>query len=110
MPRSLSRKIAIGLVTACVVVAAPAASIALSLLVSPAQAVQTAGQSLELSAGPPTLTAAGPGTLALFGQSIPTTQQFAGPIRPRLLWAQVTHYDQLLLALKQPEHLGRDLR
>ncbi|MGA7989585.1 MAG: GDSL-type esterase/lipase family protein [Candidatus Dormiibacterota bacterium] len=110
MSRSLRRKLAIALVTACVVIAVPAASIALSLLVSPPQAVQTAGQSLELSAGPPTLTAAGPGTLALFGQSIPTTQQFAGPIRPRLQWAQVTHYDQLLEALKEPRTLGEDLR
>jgi lysophospholipase L1-like esterase len=109
VPRPLSRKIAIALVTACVVLAVPA-SIALSLLVSPPQAVQTAGQSLELSAGPPTLTTAGPGTLALFGQSIPTTQQFAGPIRPRLQWAQVTHYDQLLVALREPGGLGQDLR
>ncbi len=110
MPRSLSRKIEIALVAACVVLAVPAASIALSLLVSPPQAVQTAGQSLELSAEPPTLTTTGPGTLALFGQSIPTTQQFTGPIRPRLQWAQVTHYDQLLLALREPRSLGQDLR
>jgi hypothetical protein len=110
VPRSLSRKLVVTLVAGCVLLAVPLASIALSLLVSPPQAIQTAGQSLELSAGPPTLTAAGPGTLALFGQSIPTTQQFAGPIRPRLQWAQITHYDQLLLALREPRALGQDLR
>jgi hypothetical protein len=87
----------------------PLASIEISLLVSPAQDVETAGQALALSAGPST-TASGHGTLELFGQSIPTTQLFAGPVRPRLLWAEVTHYDELLLALKQPQHLGQDLR
>jgi lysophospholipase L1-like esterase len=87
----------------------PLASIEISLLVAPAQNVEAAGQSLALSAEP-AASASGPGTLELFGQSIPTTQQFSGPIRPRLLWAEVTHYDELLLALKQPEHLGQDLR
>jgi GDSL-like Lipase/Acylhydrolase family len=94
----------------CAAVAVPLASIELSLLITPAQGVQTAGQSLQLSAGPPSLSASGAGTLELFGQSIPTTQQFSGPIRPRLHWAEVTHYDQLLQALKQPAHLGQALR
>jgi lysophospholipase L1-like esterase len=87
----------------------PIASIEIALLVSPAQNVEAGGQSLALSAGP-SVSTSGPGTLELFGQSIPTTQQFSGPIRPRLLWAEVTHYDQLLQALRQPEHLGQDLR
>lgn len=93
----------------CVAVVIPLASLEISLLVSPAQNVEAAGQSLALSAGP-SATTSGPGTLELFGQSIPTTQLFSGPIRPRLLWAEVTHYDQLLLALKQPQHVGQDLR
>jgi hypothetical protein len=109
MPRSLSHKIGLALVALCFVVAVPLASIEIALLVSPPQSIQTAGQSLELSAGP-ALSTSGPGTLALFGQSIPTTQQFSGPIRPRLQWAEVTHYDQLLLALRQPRDLGQDLR
>ena len=110
MPRSLSRKIGAALIALCVVLVAPLAGIGISLLVTPAESIQTAGQSLELSAGPPSLSSSGPGTLALFGQSIPTTQQFAGPIRPRLQWSEVTHYDQLLLALRQPRDLGQDLR
>lgn len=109
MPRSVSHKIGVALTAICVVLLVPLASIVISLLVSPAELIQTAGQSLELSAGP-SLSTSGPGTLALFGQSIPTTQQFAGPIRPRLQWAEVTHYDQLLLALRQPHDLGQDLR
>src|ERR1019366_1660005 len=95
--------------TLALVVAVPLASIEISLLASPAQNIEAAGQALALSAGPSASTS-GPGTLELFGQSIPTTQQFSGPIRPRLLWAEVTHYDELLRALKQPEHLGEALR
>jgi GDSL-like Lipase/Acylhydrolase family len=96
-------------VALCLAVVIPLASIEISLLIAPAQNIDAAGQSLGLSAGPSASTS-GPGTLELFGQSIPTTQQFSGPIRPRLMWAEVTHYDELLLALKQPEHLGQDLR
>lgn len=106
---SLSRIASVLVVTLCLAVLIPLASIEISLLISPSQNVETAGQSLALSAGPSASTS-GPGSLELFGQSIPTTQDFAGPIRPRLLWAEVTHYDELLLALKQPEHLGEDLR
>jgi hypothetical protein len=106
---SLARAAAVVALTICVGVVIPLASIGLSLLVSPPQNVETAGQSLALSAGPSASTS-GPGTLELFGQSIPTTQDFSGPIRPRLLWAEVTHYNELLLALRQPEHLGQDLR
>ena len=102
----LATVLAVGL---CLAVVIPLAGIEISLLVSPAQNVDAAGQSLALSAGPSASTS-GSGTLELFGQSIPTTQQFSGPIRPRLLWAEVTHYDELLLALKQPQHLGQDLR
>ena len=104
-----SRIVSILALALCLAVVIPLASIEIALLVSPAQNVEAGGQSLALSAGPSSSTS-GPGTLELFGQSIPTTQQFSGPIRPRLLWAEVTHYDELLLALKQPEHLGQDLR
>jgi len=105
----ISRIAGVVAVTLWLALVIPLASIEISLLVSPSQGVDAAGQSLTVSASPAASTS-GPGTLELFGQSIPTTQQFSGPIRPRLLWAQVTHYDQLLLALKQPEHLGKDLR
>ena len=98
------------LLAAFIVVVVPFASIEISLLASPAQNVQAGGQSLELGADPLALSTSGPGTLELFGQSIPTTLQFRGPIRPRLRWAEVTHYDQLLLALRQPQQLGQDLR
>src|SRR5580704_17426496 len=105
----ISRIVSTVAVTLWLALVVPLASIEISLLVSPSQNLEAGGQSLALSAGPVASTS-GPGTLELFGQSIPTTQQFSGPIRPRLLWAEVTHYDQLLQALRQPEHLGQDLR
>ncbi|HEY8673639.1 MAG TPA: GDSL-type esterase/lipase family protein [Candidatus Dormibacteraeota bacterium] len=98
------------LLAAAIVVLVPFAGIEISLLAAPPQTVQAGGQSLQLGADPLAVSTSGPGTLELFGQSIPTTVQFQGPIRPRLHWAEVTHYDQLLRALKQPERLGQDLR
>jgi hypothetical protein len=106
---SISRIAAIVAVTVWLAAVIPLVSIEAALLIAPAQNVEAAGQALSLSAGPSASTS-GPGTLELFGQSIPTTQQFSGPIRPRLLWAEVTHYDELLRALRQPQHLGEDLR
>src|ERR1022692_5173924 len=106
---SISRIASIVAVGVCLAAVIPLVSIEASLLIAPPQNVEAAGQSLALSAGPSASTS-GPGTLELFGQSIPTTQQFSGPIRPRLLWAEVTHYDELLLALRQPQHVGQDLR
>src|SRR5580692_7210290 len=106
---SISRLLSIAVVVLGLAIVIPLASIEVSLLVSPAQNVEAGGQSLALSAGP-SASASGPGTLELFGQSIPTTQQFSGPIRPRLLWAEVTHYDELLAALRDPGDLGQTLR
>jgi hypothetical protein len=106
---SISRIVSIALVVVGLAVVIPLASIEVSLLIAPQQNVEAGGQSLALSAGP-AASASGPGTLELFGQSIPTTQQFSGPIRPRLLWAEVTHYDQLLAALRDPKNLGQSLR
>jgi hypothetical protein len=106
---SISRIVSVALLVVGLAVVIPLVSIEASLLVSPAQNVEAGGQSLALSAEP-SASASGPGTLELFGQSIPTTQQFSGPIRPRLLWAEVTHYDELLAALRDPGDLGQTLR
>src|SRR5580704_5504695 len=105
----ISRIVSTVAVTLWLALVVPLASIEISLLVSPSQNLEAGGQSLALSAGP-SASASGPGTLELFGQSIPTTQQFSGPIRPRLLWAEVTHYDELLAALRDPGDLGQTLR
>ncbi len=50
----------------------------LALLVTPAQTVSTAGQTIQVGAAEPTLALAGPGELDLFGQSMPTVLQLDG--------------------------------
>lgn len=60
----------------------------LALLVTPAQSVSTAGQTIQVGTAEPTLSLAGPGELDLFGQNLPTVLQFNGLIRPKL---ELTH-------------------
>ncbi|HWG24283.1 GDSL-type esterase/lipase family protein [Actinospica sp.] len=60
----------------------------LALLVTPAQSVSTAGQTIQVGAAEPTLSLSGPGELDLFGQNLPTVLQFNGLIRPKL---ELTH-------------------
>jgi lysophospholipase L1-like esterase len=68
----------------------------LALIVTPAQSVSTAGQTLRVGAARPGLTSfSGPGELDLFGQAMPTRQQFSGLIRPRLELTHITIDDQL---------------
>lgn len=98
------------LVAAWATVAVPSGAIAVSLLITPAQTIQTAGQSVQLNAGAPSLSTSGPATLELFGRTIPTDLRFDGPIRPNLRWAEITQYDQLLAGLQQPQQLGQDVR
>lgn len=67
----------------------------LALLVTPAQSVSAAGQTLRVGATSPDLSLSGPGELDLFGQSVPTTLQFSGLIRPKLELAHITIDSQL---------------
>ncbi|HZU57682.1 MAG TPA: SGNH/GDSL hydrolase family protein [Actinocrinis sp.] len=67
----------------------------LALLVTPAQSVSAAGQTLRVGATSPDLSLAGPGELDLFGQSVPTTLQFNGLIRPKLELTRITIDSQL---------------
>jgi lysophospholipase L1-like esterase len=61
-----------------------AAAIWLALRVTPLQTVSAAGQTAQVGATMPNASLHGPGELDLFGQVIPTTMRFTGPIRPRL--------------------------
>lgn len=76
-------------------VAVAAASIVFALRVTPLQTVSTAGQTVKVGAAPPSLDLDGPGVLDLFGQSLPTTPQFSGPVRPRLVLTNITINAQL---------------
>jgi lysophospholipase L1-like esterase len=66
------------------------AAIALAIAVTPMQQVMVAGQAINVGATSPDLSFSGPGEIDLFGQSLPTTQQFAGPVRPRLELAHIS--------------------
>ncbi len=83
------------LVDVLVVVFAAAASIALSLWLTPMQQVSTLGQTVQVGVTAPSWSLSGPGQLDLFGQSLPTTIQFEGPIRPRLTLTRITLSEQL---------------
>ena len=67
----------------------------LALLVTPAQSVSAAGQTLRVGAASPDLALSGPGELDLFGQSMPTTLRFNGLIRPKLELTRITIDSQL---------------
>src|SRR5260221_13586308 len=93
--RSFARRLRIPLVLAAGIVLAAAVSISVALLVTPIQQVSLAGQTVGVGAAAPTLSLSGPGELDLFGQRLPTTIQFAGPVRPRLALTQIRLARQL---------------
>lgn len=72
-----------------------AASIAFALRVTPSQSVSALGQTVDVGAANPTLSASGPGVLDLFGQSLPTKVRFVGPVRPRLVLTRITINQQV---------------
>lgn len=80
------------------------ASIAVALLVTPMQPVSVAGQTVRVGAAAPTLSASGPGELDLFGQRLPTTIEFLGPVRPRLALSSITLNQQLGSLFTAPHH------
>jgi lysophospholipase L1-like esterase len=88
----LARRWLAGLV---LLVVSAAAGIAIALLVTPMQTVTVAGQVIQVGASAPTLSLSGPGQVDLFGQSLPTNQLFAGPVRPRLQLSQITINSEL---------------
>jgi lysophospholipase L1-like esterase len=71
------------------------AAIAIALEVTPQQTVIVAGQMIQVGASTPSLSLSGPGEVDLFGQSLPTNVQFAGPVRPRLQLSQITINSEL---------------
>lgn len=80
-----------------------AAAIALALAVTPLQDTTIAGEEIGVGAAAPTLSWSGPGEVDLFGQRLPTTLDFAGPVRPRLTLAHIT-LDRQLASMFDPGH------
>ena len=93
--RGFARRIPIKLAWIAGAVLVAALSISVALLVTPMQRVSLAGQTVSVGAAAPTLSFSGTGELDLFGQRLPTTLRFAGPVRPRLALTHITLDRQL---------------
>ncbi|HET9167919.1 MAG TPA: GDSL-type esterase/lipase family protein [Actinospica sp.] len=90
--RRRARKLLLGAVAVLVI---STVSAWLALLVTPAQTVSTAGQTIQVGAAQPSLALSGPGELDLFGQSMPTVLRFDGLIRPKLALTHISLDNQL---------------
>jgi hypothetical protein len=86
-------------------VVAAAAAIAVALLVTPLQTVSVAGQVIQVGTSGPSLSLSGPGEIDLFGQALPTSLRFTGPVRPRLQLSQISINSQLTTFI-QGKHPG----
>src|SRR5215831_20283361 len=62
---------------------------------TPMQTVNVAGQVVTVGTTAPSWSLSGPGEVDLFGQSLPTTLRFPGPLRPRLALSQITINSEL---------------
>ena len=71
------------------------AAVAVALRVTPMQTVNVAGQVVTVGATAPSWSLSGPGEVDLFGQSLPTTLRFPGPVRPQLALDQITINSEL---------------
>src|SRR5262252_7225834 len=80
-------------VVALLVVAVVA--IAVAIRATPVQTVNVAGQVVTVGTTAPSWSLSGPGEVDLFGQSLPTTIHFPGPLRPRLALSQISINSQL---------------
>ena len=96
--KSLTRRVRTIIAWAAGAVLVAALAVTVALLVTPMQQVSLAGQTVGVGAAAPTLSFSGPGELDLFGQRLPTTLEFAGPVRPRLALTRITLGRQLATA------------
>jgi hypothetical protein len=76
-------------------IATALAAIAVALQVTPPQSVSVAGQEIQVGTTEPDLSLSGPGEVDLFGQALPTNQNFTGPVRPRLQLSQISINSEL---------------
>ena len=72
-----------------------AIAVAVAIRATPMQTVNVAGQIITVGTTAPSWSLSGPGEVNLFGQSLPTTLQFPGPVRPRLALAEITINSEL---------------
>lgn len=79
-----------------------AAAIAFALQVTPERSISALGQTIEVGATAPTFSTSGPGEIVLFGRSLPTQVDFVGPVRPRLVLADISIDAQVADAFAPP--------
>jgi lysophospholipase L1-like esterase len=89
------RRASHGLVVAGTLLAITFASIAFGLRVTPPQTVSALGQTVGVGTAPPSFSLSGPGEVDLFGQALPTSIRFLGPVRPRLVLNSITLNQQV---------------
>jgi lysophospholipase L1-like esterase len=94
-----------GLVVVGTLLSITIASIAFGLEVTPLQTVSALGQTVGVGAAPPSLSLSGPGEVDLFGQPLPTSVRFLGPVRPRLVLNSIT-LNQQVAGLFDPSTSG----
>src|SRR5262245_41265325 len=70
-------------------------AIAVAIKATPVQTVNVAGQVVTVGTTAPSWSLSGPGEVDLFGQSLPTTLTFPGPLRPRLALSQISINSEL---------------
>ena len=89
------RRASHGLVVAGTLLAITIASIAFGLRVTPPQTVSALGQTVGVGTAAPSFSLSGPGEVDLFGQPLPTSVRFLGPVRPRLVLNSITLNQQV---------------
>ncbi|MFR0357322.1 SGNH/GDSL hydrolase family protein [Streptomyces sediminimaris] len=103
-PGELWRRTATTALYGCGLLLLAFAAISLAVRITPLQSVSVAGQSIEVGAAPLEWRMSGPGVLDLFGQSLPTTITFDGPIRPRLKLTHIAEDAQVAELLHSGDH------
>jgi lysophospholipase L1-like esterase len=83
-------------------------AIAVALQVTPMQTVTVAGQVIRVGATAPSLGMSGPGEIDLFGQSLPTSIRFTGPVRPRLQLSQISINSELTTFVEGTKAAGAE--
>jgi lysophospholipase L1-like esterase len=93
--RAFARRVLRVLLVVGTLLVVSAASIALSLRLTPDQSVSALGQTVDVGAAPPSLSTSGPGQVVLFGQPVSTGVDFIGPVRPRLVLTDISINEQV---------------
>ncbi len=79
-----------------------------ALALTPPVSVSTFGQTVQVSAVPPSLSLSGPGEADLFGEgSVQTVQHFNGPVRPLIVWKRFNRNDQASQFIQSSTHDGQ---